>query len=655
MKKLTLKNIIFIINFLLTIFFIQFVNASNIEPTNQGLYGREKLEYYIQKSKSFIGESSNDVRHNAVLAFNIASADHDTVYLALACSYIGASYVMDDQLDTAIVLLKKAEEYALKSNENEPLIRVYNNLGTIYELNKNINKAYKYYAKANSIIQDNQLTKYYKPRLSLAAIYCKRNKGDKAIALLTKIIEDSRNNSDLYFELLARLNLLEVKIYSGKYNLNEMNEAFQYIADLLTKNEVKGLQNRFLELKALVGIENGQLDKAYSLIEQLPHLSIDDKKTKSVLIGKIKKASIKRANIKQVRIYDSIQSQINKEILDDYEYQVSLNNNSLYELSNQNLILDQIKADRNELERKISLYKTLLNVSIIVLIVLLISVFILIFRYEIIGRKKSHSPKYESDISPSKTDTDNIFKTFEFCPIFRLDANFTYQEANTLFYQLSGKKTKESLRGSNDFDLPWLNQSAKLIKIYQEVKKDLQSKYIIEDLFNCKSEILLLPLIKDEQFTGVLGMLIPVNKKEKSEMAGRMDKNEKIDDLQPRTTILLVDDEVDNVILIKRLLKKYSCDLTTANSGAQALDILKEAHFDYILMDLEMPNMSGYETVTKITDAQRNKMKIFALTAHSKNEIPEKDIKLFDDILTKPISRDMLVSKLYLSLKTPEN
>jgi len=656
MKKLNPKNIVLFINLSLAIIFSHSVKSLNNELPDHDLYGREKLEFYIQKSKSFIGESSTEVRHNALLAYNIASANHDTVYLALACSYVGASYVMENQLDTAIVLLEKAEYYALKSNEKDPLIRVYNNLGTIYELNENLNNAYKYYTKANKIIEDNQLSNYYKPRLSLAAIYCKRNERDKAIALLTKIIEDSRNNSDLYFELLARLNLLETEIYTGKHDLKKVNEEFQLISELLQKNEIEDLQTRFLELKTLINIENGQLVKAFALIGQLPHISIEDKKTKSILIGRIKEAYIERANIQQIGTFDSIQKQINKEIFNDYEYQVSLNHNSLYELSNQNLILDQIRSDKNELEKKTILYKTLFRASIVVLIVFLIAVSVLFFSYKFKDKNKINYSKYDPDNFQERKINEDFFETFEFCPIFKLDKNFNYLEANNLFYQLSGKDGKESLRGSNDFDLPWREKSEKLVSIYKEIEKKVQAKYIVEDLFNCKSEILFLPLIKDEQFRGVLGILIPVNKDDELDLNEKMTmKDDKEEGLHGTSRILLVDDEIDNIILIKSLLKKYDCILKTADNGFQALEILKEEQFDFVLMDLEMPEMSGYETVMNISEDERNKIQVLALTAHSKNEISEKDLKLFDDILTKPISRNMLVSKLSLSLKTSEN
>lgn len=656
MKKQNLKtkNLFLLLLVSSILIYIQDAKSINKEYPDQDLYGRKKLEFYIQKSQSFINESSIQVRQNAVKAFNLASANHDTIYIALAYSYIGASYVMENHLDTAILLLENAELFALKSGEKDPLIRVYNNLGTIYELNKNYNTSYSYYSKANKIIKDNHLSRYYKPRLSLASMYCKMDERDKAIKLLTEIINDAHSNSELYFELLARLNLIETKIIEGDFDLNMINFEFQNISEVLENQNFDKLRSRYLQLEVLLSIENSDLQKALGLIEQLPYISIDDKKTKLFILGKIKNAYQQRDNFKKYRYVDSIQNQINNELLKDFEYQISMHSNALYELSNQKLILNQIQSDKSELEKKLSNLKTLYLVSIVALFVIFSAVFILFYSYNRGQRKKAKQPKYEPDSFQSINVEESFIETFEFCPIFKLDKKFNYVEANQLFYKLSGKESKQSLRGNNDFDLPWKEESNKLVSIYKKLEKDLKSKYITEDIFNCNSEILFLPLLKDEQFVGILGILIPINRNLIPEMKSNLSMKTDGDNMIRSTKILLVDDELDNIILIKRLLKKHLCTLWTASSGKEALSILSEEDFDFVLMDLEMPDMNGPETVRNIDADKRSKFKLLALTAHSKNEILESDLKLFDDILTKPISRNMLVNKLSLPLQTSE-
>jgi len=659
MKKLSLKriklslDIVFVFLFLVS-FFSQEVLSINIEHPDQDLYGRNKLEFYIQKSKSFLNESSTQVRENALIAYKIASANHDTAYLALAYSYLGASYVMESQLDTAIVLLEKAEVFAQKSPKKDPLIRVLNNLGTIYELNNNDQKAFEYYEKATSIIDDYQLSGFYKPRLSLASQFCKRNQKDTAIILLNKIIEDSKTNSDLYFELLARLNLLEIKIQINQYDLEKSNHELEDIYELINVKGFKNLNNRFLEVDILLNIKKRRLEEAYQLTKKLPYITINDKKKKAFLIGEIKKAYLEEKNIQKVRKTDSIYSLINREIINDYKNQISLHSNSLYELSNQDLILEQMRSDFKELERSNNLNRAFLKISLIALFVIIVSVFIFSFS-RLKNIKNKMNLKYDSDSLQTYKIKDSFIENFEFCPIFKLDRNFNYQEANQLFYELSGKNGIESLRGTNDFDLPWKLHTEKLVKIYKEVEQELQAKYIIEDIYNCNSEILFLPLLNDEQFIGILGFLLPKNNRNNLRLNEREGMKDKVSKAEKTKKILIVDDESDNIILIKKLLKKYACDFIEANSGLQALDILKNTNIDIVLMDLEMPEMNGFETVKNISSENRENIHILALTAHSKNEISDTDLKLFDDVVMKPINRNILVDKLSLTLKITEN
>ncbi|HVB02718.1 MAG TPA: response regulator [Chitinophagaceae bacterium] len=86
--------------------------------------------------------------------------------------------------------------------------------------------------------------------------------------------------------------------------------------------------------------------------------------------------------------------------------------------------------------------------------------------------------------------------------------------------------------------------------------------------------------------------------------------------------ILVVDDREDNLISMETLLEKDHYDVCKANSGRAALRILLHEHdFSLILMDVQMPDMNGYETANLIY--QRDKLRnipIIFITAHSHDE-----------------------------------
>ncbi|WP_458628718.1 response regulator [Winogradskyella sp. PC D3.3] len=101
--------------------------------------------------------------------------------------------------------------------------------------------------------------------------------------------------------------------------------------------------------------------------------------------------------------------------------------------------------------------------------------------------------------------------------------------------------------------------------------------------------------------------------------------------------ILVVDDNKINLLITKKNIEKikgYSCQ-TVAN-GREAISIIKEMDFDLILMDINMPDMDGYE-VTKHIRMFNTSIPILALTALNSNEISLRAEAVgIDQIITKP-------------------
>src|SRR5439155_21788755 len=81
--------------------------------------------------------------------------------------------------------------------------------------------------------------------------------------------------------------------------------------------------------------------------------------------------------------------------------------------------------------------------------------------------------------------------------------------------------------------------------------------------------------------------------------------------------ILVVDDREDNLLSIETILEKDGYTLIKANSGRAALKILlKEHDFTLILMDVQMPGMTGLETATLISERDKLKhIQIIFITA----------------------------------------
>jgi signal transduction histidine kinase/CheY-like chemotaxis protein len=100
--------------------------------------------------------------------------------------------------------------------------------------------------------------------------------------------------------------------------------------------------------------------------------------------------------------------------------------------------------------------------------------------------------------------------------------------------------------------------------------------------------------------------------------------------------VLVVEDNKINQTITKKILEKNNCSCFIVDDGYQALDILEKEVFDVILMDINMPLMSGFETTRKIR-LKGIQTPIIALTAFAKDEITEEAIDAgMNDIIIKP-------------------
>ncbi|ALP37606.1 histidine kinase [Paenibacillus sp. IHB B 3084] len=111
--------------------------------------------------------------------------------------------------------------------------------------------------------------------------------------------------------------------------------------------------------------------------------------------------------------------------------------------------------------------------------------------------------------------------------------------------------------------------------------------------------------------------------------------------------ILLVDDDIRNVFALSSVLESYRMEVTFAENGREALEMLEQTpDFDLVLMDMMMPEMDGYEAMRRIRlMPQFEKLPIIALTAKAMKDDRSKCIEAgASDYVKKPIQTEQLLS-----------
>lgn len=112
--------------------------------------------------------------------------------------------------------------------------------------------------------------------------------------------------------------------------------------------------------------------------------------------------------------------------------------------------------------------------------------------------------------------------------------------------------------------------------------------------------------------------------------------------------ILIVDDVISNVLLLKVLLQKEKYNILTASSGEEALTKAKELHPHLILLDVMMPGMDGFEVAERLkTDPETKGIPFIFLTALSSTADLVKGFKAgANDFITKPFNKEELMVRV---------
>jgi len=115
-----------------------------------------------------------------------------------------------------------------------------------------------------------------------------------------------------------------------------------------------------------------------------------------------------------------------------------------------------------------------------------------------------------------------------------------------------------------------------------------------------------------------------------------------------KSTILIADDNRQNLELVQAYLEELGCRIVTACDGQETLDKVLKAPPDVILLDIMMPKVSGFEICRKLkADPATAKIPICMVTALNEEGDIERAVEAgTDDFLSKPINRWELLTRV---------
>ncbi len=156
----------------------------------------------------------------------------------------------------------------------------------------------------------------------------------------------------------------------------------------------------------------------------------------------------------------------------------------------------------------------------------------------------------------------------------------------------------------------------------------------------------------------VVGCNLPLARRGRKEGDRALITRHSLKEAKKRARILLAEDNAVNRPLARRLLEKRAYTVGVAANRREALAALEKEDFDVILMDVQMPEMDGFEATGKIRELEKQTSKhipIIAMTAHALKGDEERCLEAgMDGYVSKPIRTNELYAVLERVVKKEE-
>ena len=114
-------------------------------------------------------------------------------------------------------------------------------------------------------------------------------------------------------------------------------------------------------------------------------------------------------------------------------------------------------------------------------------------------------------------------------------------------------------------------------------------------------------------------------------------------------TVLVADDDAATRLMLRRVLRgRFGCEIVDAADGASALDVLKTQDVDFVMLDLQMPQVSGLDVLRVLRGSEGGAaLPVIVLTAEKNAETVQAVVALgIADYLTKPLTIELVTARI---------
>lgn len=119
-------------------------------------------------------------------------------------------------------------------------------------------------------------------------------------------------------------------------------------------------------------------------------------------------------------------------------------------------------------------------------------------------------------------------------------------------------------------------------------------------------------------------------------------------DLLAGWDVVIVDDEGDSLEVARYILDFYGANVNVGNNGREGLEVIRSVRPKFVISDLSMPDMDGWELLRQLKDDTRTAdIPVIALTAHAMTGDRERAVAVgFHNYLTKPLTASTFIEQL---------